>query len=362
METPGSLTKVDYFGPFVYETVNGERSLKYLITEEGRVVKSGTNWIWEYNQTDHLGDVRTVVRRNATTGLAELVQDNHYFPFGMLMSDISTSSTDNRFRYNGKEYQNDLGFEWYDYGARFYDPALARWHSMDPMAEMGRRWSPYCYGFDNPMRFEDPDGMWPWEAKNVRNARKEAKRAGVEPKIWKNESTGKSWASVDYAKSRDYKGTAHSDVKAFKPEGKSWGEKYRDSFIGKLIKGGGGDEAQTGKMTKEGWKRTGLIVGTMASGGALLEAATTLEICLGVTSLAASADDLKNNVTGKTENEKGLVAGAKKGISFLGSAKGLIEISETISSPFQIISTTMDMISTIKNAPQKKDDSQLPKK
>ena len=159
MGTPGSLTKVDYCGPFVYETVNGVRSLKYLITEEGRVVKSGTNWIWEYNQTDHLGDVRTVVRRNATTGLAELVQDNHYFPFGMLMSDISTSSTDNRFRYNGKEYQNDLNLEWYDYGARFYDPALARWHSVDPLSEINRRWSPYRYAYDNPMRFIDPDGM-----------------------------------------------------------------------------------------------------------------------------------------------------------------------------------------------------------
>jgi RHS repeat-associated protein len=130
--------------------------LKYLITEEGRVVKSGANWIWEYNQTDHLGDVRTVVRRNATTGLADMVQDNHYFPFGMLMSDISTSSTDNRFRYNGKEYQNDLGFEWYDYGARFYDPALARWHSMDSEAENYYSMSPYNYVGNNPISRIDP--------------------------------------------------------------------------------------------------------------------------------------------------------------------------------------------------------------
>jgi len=132
--------------------------LKYLITEEGRVVKSGTNWIWEYNQRDHLGDVCTVVRRNSTTGLADLVQDNHYFPFGMLMSDISTSSADNRFRYNGKEYQHDLNLEWYDYGARFYDPALARWHSMDPMAEKYNTMSPYLYGFNSPLNVIDPDG------------------------------------------------------------------------------------------------------------------------------------------------------------------------------------------------------------
>ncbi|NOW98916.1 RHS repeat-associated core domain-containing protein, partial [Mucilaginibacter sp. SG564] len=118
--------------------------------------KDAASYNYEYTLTDHLGNSR--VNFDTGTGTARQVQVDDYYAFGMEIS-TSVASPKNEYLYNKKELQENLGL--YDYGARFYDPVIARWTSVDPLADKYQSWSPYNYGLNNPIRIFDVGGMAP---------------------------------------------------------------------------------------------------------------------------------------------------------------------------------------------------------
>ncbi len=63
-----------------------------------------------------------------------------------------------KYKYNGKEWQDELGLNLYDYGARNYDPALGRFFNLDNYSELYFEINPYQYTSNNPVKFIDVNG------------------------------------------------------------------------------------------------------------------------------------------------------------------------------------------------------------
>ncbi|MCK6543626.1 RHS repeat-associated core domain-containing protein [bacterium] len=151
--TSGNLTLTqNYVSRFVYK--NG--ILDFFSTETGRIKRKSNGILrYEYTLADHLGNARVTFTDDDANGSAETLEYSAYYAFGMRIEGLSTSNPDNKFTYNGKELENDLGLGWYDYQARYYDPQLGRWHAIDPAGEFI---SPYAYVGNDPVNLVDPDG------------------------------------------------------------------------------------------------------------------------------------------------------------------------------------------------------------
>jgi RHS repeat-associated protein len=181
---PDKIT--DYVAGLVFEN-NG---LEFIPTAEGRAVlktsiyknpdgnnvtppTSGGEYLYEYSLKDHLGNLKVACRCGdpkrdeaglIITGTEPLrnVQENHYDPWGMSLGtppDQKQANLNNRYQYNGKEIVEDFDIALYEYGFRWYDSQIARFSSVDPLANDYVYKTSYDYSENRPIDGFDLDGL-----------------------------------------------------------------------------------------------------------------------------------------------------------------------------------------------------------
>ena len=182
-----------YRGSLIYAQTAGQTgspviTLDCALTSTGRIVRetsaAGTvSYRPLIHLRDHLGSVRSVI--DGDTGA--VVETNDYYPFGKRIqvtapvsepvggslyaaepvvapvapaTSVASTSSPNRWRFSGKEDQSFLGasIPLLDFGARMYNPAIARWTAADPLSEKYYGISPYAYCANNAICLVDPTG------------------------------------------------------------------------------------------------------------------------------------------------------------------------------------------------------------
>jgi RHS repeat-associated protein len=140
----------DYEEDDIYE--NGV--LYQTAHDEGRIVDG----IYEYNITDHLGNVRVSFKDSA--GVAKITQVNHVGAWGEPLTGINSVNTPkiNNFTLSTYEKENDFGIGVFDAHARVFDPVTPRFWQIDPLAEKYFDLNGYNYVANNPILLIDPFG------------------------------------------------------------------------------------------------------------------------------------------------------------------------------------------------------------
>ena len=152
-------TVTDYCAGFVYEDslltrINLDGAYLSYTGADGSRLSAPE---YHFYMRDHLGNNRVDVAADG-----RICQMTDYYPYGLPMAS-SRNAAAQRWLFGGKELDRISGLDLYDFEARAYDPALARFTSPDRLQEKKSFISPYLYCRSNPIMFVDPTGLDEWE-------------------------------------------------------------------------------------------------------------------------------------------------------------------------------------------------------
>ena len=125
-----------------------------------------------YYHPDHLGSSSYITNLDG-----EVAQHIEYVPFGEVFIEERNNTWNTPYLFNAKEFDEETGM--YYYGARYYEPRLSLWMSVDPLQEKYPNISTYCYAANNPIKFIDSDGRKLLFASGTTEAFKQKFRAAI---------------------------------------------------------------------------------------------------------------------------------------------------------------------------------------
>jgi RHS repeat-associated protein len=151
-----------------FEQVGADQEPKKHILTNLPVSESGYLYIYTSNETPNVDVFFDNLQVTHTRG--PLLEEDHYYPFGLIMDGISDKALKSQYIYNkyrfnegselqNKEFADGSGLESYDFGARTYDPQLGKFLQIDQLPELAYNYSPYAYANGNPILINDPTGL-----------------------------------------------------------------------------------------------------------------------------------------------------------------------------------------------------------
>ncbi|MGB0254727.1 MAG: DUF6443 domain-containing protein, partial [Flavobacteriaceae bacterium] len=94
----------------------------------------------------------------------EIVSETNYYPFGLAHKgyneQVKSYNLGEHWKFNGVELNEDMDLGLYEMPFRQYDPTIGRFTGVDELSEKATNFSPYRFGFNNPIFYSDPTGLW----------------------------------------------------------------------------------------------------------------------------------------------------------------------------------------------------------
>ena len=162
-----NTTTTNYAGGYVYQN----NALQFVFTPEGYATPNGSggfDYVYQYKDLPiaiGMGNIRlSYTDKNQNIGAIDLqiVEENNYYPFGLKHKGYNgvVNGREHKYKFNNREWQDELGLNVTAMDFRQYDIALGRFNNLDMLAELSYSTTPYRFAFNNPIFWADPSGLF----------------------------------------------------------------------------------------------------------------------------------------------------------------------------------------------------------